>query len=126
MHGHGLRRIPMRGRLIPFFLMSVLCLRAAPQQAEALYDETKVPRYTLPDPLVMRSGEKVRDAKMWTSRRRPEILGIYETEVFGRSPARPARLNYEVVSVDRQALGGKAVRKIVTVYFGDKTGPKMN
>src|SRR3989442_11273853 len=75
----------------------------------------------------MRSGEKVRDAKMWNSRRRPEILSIYETEVFGRSPVRPPKLNYEVASVDRQALGGKAVRKIVTVYFGDKTtDPKMN
>src|SRR5262249_21246383 len=109
------------------FLMSMLCLRATAQQAEALYDETKVPHYALPDPLVMRNGENVRDAKMWTSRRRPEILSIYETEVFGRSPARPAKLNYEVASVDRQALAGKATRKVVTVYFGEKsTEPKMN
>src|SRR3954466_14891475 len=120
------KRNMMRGRFAPIALMSMLCLRAPAQQAEALYDESKVPRYTLPDPLVMRSGEKVRDGKMWTSRRRPEILSIYETEVFGRSPARPSRLNYEVASVDRQALGGKAVRKIVTVYFGEKTTePKM-
>src|SRR5882724_3767016 len=120
-------RFPMFRRTVPFLLLLLLSLPAAAQQAEELYDESKVPRYTLPDPLVMRSGEKVRDAKMWTSRRRPEILSTYETEVFGRSPARPAKLNYEVASVDRQALGGKAVRKIVTVYFGEKTtGPKMN
>lgn len=127
---HASTNRPTRGPGGPrhiVLLMFVLCLRAPAQQAEALYDESKVPHYTLPDPLVMRSGEKVRDAKMWTSRRRPEILSIYETEVFGRSPARPARLNYEVASVDRQALGGKAVRKIVTVYFGEKTTePKMN
>ena len=112
-------------QIVPWFL--VFCMRAVAQQAEALYDESKVPPYTVPDPLVMRSGEKVRDAKMWTGRRRPEILAVYETEVFGKSPAPPSKLNYEVASVDRQALGGSAVRKIVTVFFGDKTGsPKMN
>jgi len=47
--------------------------------------------------------------------------------VFGHGPARPAKLNYEVASVDTKALGGKAVRKIVAVFFGEKPGdPKMN
>jgi hypothetical protein len=97
------------------------------QQPQALYDESKVPSYSLPDALVLRSGEKVRDAKAWSAKRRPEILGIYEEEVFGHAPAKPAKLNYEVASVDAQALGGKAIRKIVTVYFGEKPGdPKMN
>jgi hypothetical protein len=104
----------------------VLAVRLFAQPSQENYDEARVPRYTLPDPLVMQSGQPVRDAKTWTSRRRPEILAIYETEVFGRSPARPPKPNYEVVSVDRQALGGKAERKIVTVYFGGKTDPRMN
>jgi (4-O-methyl)-D-glucuronate---lignin esterase len=101
---------------------------AAPgQQAQALYDESKVPSYTLPDALVLRSGEKVRDAKTWTAKRRPEIFGIYQEEAFGRAPVPPAKLKYEVDSVDAKALGGKAVRKIVTIYFGEKPGePKMN
>jgi len=110
-------------------LSLVFCLVSAAmaQQAQALYDESKVPSYTLPDPLVLRSGEPVRDAKTWTARRRPEILALYETEVFGHSPARPPKLNYEVSSVDAKALGGKAARKIVTIYFGDKPGdPKVN
>jgi hypothetical protein len=111
-------------------MISLLCLRAFAQQSATLYDETKVPNYTLPDPLILRNGEKVRDAKTWTTRRRPEILSIYESEVFGKSPAAPAKLNFEVASVDRAALGGKAVRKLVTVYLSDKTaGPttmKMN
>jgi hypothetical protein len=104
----------------------VLAVRLVAQPSQENYDEAKVPRYTLPDPLVMQSGQPVKDAKTWTARRRPEILAIYETEVFGRSPARPPKPNYEVVSVDRQALGGKAERKIVTVYFGGKTDPRMN
>jgi hypothetical protein len=75
----------------------------------------------------MRNGDPLRDAKTWTSRRRPEILSLYETEVFGRSPSAPAKLNYEVLSTDAHALGGKAVRKIVAIYFGGKSGdPKIN
>ena len=63
----------------------VACLAtAAPQHPDANFDEAKVPAYTLPDPLLLASGEKVRDAKTWTSKRRPEILELYRTEMFGR------------------------------------------
>lgn len=104
------------------------CLTAAAQRpATTNYDEAKVRQYTLPDLLTTRNGERVRDAKMWTERRRPEILEIYRSEVFGRSPAAPAKIDFEVTSVDKAALGGKAVRKQVTVWFAGRNGePKMN
>jgi hypothetical protein len=86
-----------------------------------------VPAYKLPDPLVLADGQPVRDAKTWTSKRRPAILELYRTEMFGRSPARTAKLNYEVTSVDPQALAGGAIRKQITVYFAGKSdGPRMN
>jgi (4-O-methyl)-D-glucuronate---lignin esterase len=109
---------------LPALFLAAVCLGA--QQPQANYDEAKVPPYTLPDPLTMRSGEPVKDSRTWTARRRPEILALYETEVYGRSPARPPKPNYEVASVDKQALGGMAVRKLVTLYFGDKAAPRMN
>src|ERR1039458_10719738 len=99
------------------------CFTAAAQRPDTTnYDEAKVPKYTLPDPLAMRNGERVRDAKAWTNRRRPEILEMYRSEVFGRSPAKPAKLDFEVASVDKAALGGKAVRKQVTVWFAGRDG----
>jgi hypothetical protein len=77
--------------------------------------------------LALRGGERIRDAKSWGTRRRPEILALYETEVFGKAPAKPAKLNYEVKGVEKGALGGKADRKIVTVYFGEtRRDPKMD
>jgi hypothetical protein len=88
---------------------------AGGQSLDVIYDEAKVPKYSLPDPLVLKSGERVRDAKTWTSRRRPEILEIYRTEVYGRSPERPAHLAFDVNSVETQALGGRAVRKQITI-----------
>ena len=51
------------------------------------YDETKVRPYTLPDPLVLADGKPMKDAKTWQERRRPEILHLYETEIYGRIPA---------------------------------------
>jgi hypothetical protein len=102
------------------------CLDALAQRPGANYDETKVPKYTLPDPLTMRNGERIRDAKAWVERRRPEILELYRSEVFGRSPARPAELNFEIASSEKTALGGRALRKRVTVWLAGKDGPKMD
>jgi len=52
------------------------------------YEEEKVGRYTLPDPLVLRNGQPVREAEAWTKQRRPEIIALYEREIFGRVPER--------------------------------------
>ncbi|MCU1237644.1 MAG: putative acetyl xylan esterase [Candidatus Solibacter sp.] len=110
-----------------FLLLAPLCVAAVAQQTDVINDEAKVPRYTLPAVLTLRSGQPAHDAKTWTGRRRPEILSIYESEVYGKSPAKPAKLNYEVRSVEKSALGGKAVRKIVTVFFSERPdAPKMD
>jgi len=91
------------------------------------YDEAKVPKYTLPDPLLLANGGKVTDAKTWQTKRRPEILELFRTHVYGHSPVRPANMSFEVTSLERNALGGLATRKEVSVYFtGKKDGPKMD
>jgi hypothetical protein len=95
--------------------------------AEANYDEAKVPQYTLPDPLVLANGDKVTDAETWRTKRRLEILELFRTHMFGRSPGRPEAMTWEVFDCDKQALGGTATRKQVTVYFTDnKDGPSMD
>ena len=84
-------------------------------------DESKVPAYTLPDPLVMADGRKVTDAKTWTEKRRPELLKLFETDVYGRTPVgRPGHMTWEVVSEDRNAREGTAIEKTITIYFPDE------
>jgi hypothetical protein len=90
----------------------------AQQRADVLYDEAKVPAYSLPDVL----GGSPR-ARAWPARR-AKILDLYRTEVFGRNPTKPATLRFEVDAVDRTALGGRAVRKLVTLSFG--SGPQIH
>ena len=105
------------------------CLAGA-QNPDVIYDEARVPQYSLPDLLVMKSGERVRDAQTWINRRRPEILELYRSEVYGRSPGKPAGLAFDVGApdkIDKQALDGRAVRKQITISFaaGADT-PKMH
>lgn len=101
--------------------------RAAPA-APPNFDESKVPPYTLPDPLVGADGQPVRNAADWRARRRPELLELFTREVYGRTPeGRPREMHWATTSVDRHALGGKATRKEVTVWFtARKDGPKMH
>jgi len=100
---------------------------ALPQSPPANYDESKVPRYVLPDPLVLLNRKKVRDVKTWQKKRRPEILGLFETQVYGRTMiVRPEGMTWEVTATDKEALAGSATTKTVAIYFvGKKDGPQM-
>ena len=83
------------------------------------YDEARVPRYTLPQALTMADGTPVGTPEEWYAKRRPELLELFETQMYGRAPERPAAEHFEVVSVDDGALAGTAVRKEIRIYFTD-------
>lgn len=83
----------------------------------ANYDESKVPQYTLPDPLVSRDGTRVTDARTWERKRRPEVFAMFETYMFGKAPGRPKAMHFEVKHIDPNALDGRATRKDVEIYF---------
>ncbi len=89
------------------------------------YDEAKVGDYTLPDPLVMQNGQPVRDAEAWFKSRRPEILKLYESEIFGRVPERAPKMKFEVSKTDTNALNGSAVRKDIVARIGDETNAPL-
>ncbi len=90
------------------------------------YDESKVPPYTLPDPLIMNDGTKVKDAETWRKLRRPEILKLFEEYVYGRTPGTLKDIRFEIASICKDSLNNKAIRKEVIAYFtGRKDGPSM-
>lgn len=98
--------------------------QVAPQ---ANYDEAKVGGYTLPDPLTLRNGQTVADARTWTRTRRPELQRLFEEHMFGRTVAGKIKPLVEVREEATPALGGKAVRKQVRLWFaGKKEGPKAD
>ncbi len=105
----GIMRIAF---LLVFFLSASFTLKAQ----EPNYDESKVPAYTLPDPLRMTNGEVVNSPAKWVERR-AEILKVFETQVYGKMPEHPKDLHFRVLSEDRYALSNMATRKEVAVYF---------
>jgi len=91
------------------------------------YDESKVKPYTLPELLKMANGDPVTDAETWFKKRRPKILKLFQTEIFGRIPENAPKVKWEVASTDANAAGGTAIMKKVVGIIGDKpNAPKMN
>lgn len=89
-------------------------------------DEAAVPPYTLPDPLVFQSGRTVTNAMSWPWRR-AELLELFADHVYGRTPKGLPRRSATVLSLDRQALGGLATRKLVRIPLTKKdSGPSID
>jgi hypothetical protein len=99
--------------------MALLATNAHAQRPGTNYDESKVPEYSLPDPLVLEDGTEVTDARTWSEKRRPEIVKLFETHVYGRSPQPPDGMRFEVASVDGEALDGLATRKLVSIHLAE-------
>src|SRR5262245_19429538 len=90
------------------------------------YSEDQVPAYTLPDPLVLADGQKVTTPDVWVKKRRPEILKVYQTEIYGRVPENAPKVTWEVTETDAKARDGAAVLRRVVGRMGAKPdGPKM-
>jgi hypothetical protein len=88
----------------------------------ANYDESKVPPYTLPDPLIATNGQRA-TKDTWPARRR-ELLEIFAREMYGRTPTTPRSLGSPAVNDAPSALGGLAVRRQVTFTpAGSALGP---
>jgi len=112
--------------LLATLIAAAVSLAFAQNPPGANYDEAKVPAYTLPDPLVKLDGTKVATAAQWPARR-AEILQLFADHVFGRTPATKIPVRVEVREGDAPALGGKALRRQVTLHFGDEAdGPFMD
>ena len=117
----------MTGRLAVATIAVLLASTARAQPPGINQDEAKVPPYTLPDPLVLADGTRVTDAATWEAKRRPEVLRLFETHVYGTMPGRPDRMAFEVKRVVKDAVGGKATRKEIRVLFnGTPDGPRMD
>jgi len=82
-----------------------------PQAENAVnYDESKANPYpNLPDPLLLKNGKRVTTAKVWWTKRRPEIMEDFDREVYGRVPKVTPAVKWEVVSTVNEKVGDVAV-----------------
>ena len=76
----------------------------------ANYDETKGnPWPELPPLLALENGKPVRDANDWWKKRRPEIVELFDREIYGRVPKRVPGVAWKVVETREESVGGKPV-----------------
>jgi len=81
----------------------------------ANYDESKVGNHPLPELLQCEDETKVIDSSLWTTKRRPEILDLFATYVYGKFPLAESEITYEEISVNQESLGGSAIRHEVAI-----------
>lgn len=90
------------------------------QQFVASYDESKIPPYTLPDPLVFQNGDNVRTSNDW-EKRKSEIYQIFGNEVFGKSPVWKGKIISSEMASDPNSLAGKAIMKEIRLTLRNGT-----
>jgi hypothetical protein len=99
---------------------------AQPTGPDVNYDESRVGTLALPDPLLAADGSRVANDATWRRTRRDEILELFRTHVYGRSPGRPEGMRFEAGPA-KVALAGKATRREVRVLFsGRPDGPSLD
>jgi hypothetical protein len=93
------------------------------QQRVVIDDEAKVPDYKVPDVLTRLNGGKVKTAKVWFNKQRPEILRTFTEEVYGKVPGTLGIHEVKVWETSYDALNGLAIRKQLSLFFkkGDRS-----
>ncbi len=93
----------------------------------ANYDESKAnPFPVLPDPLVLNNGKPVKTAKDWWDKRRPEIVELFDREVYGRVPKNVPKVNWEVISTTEGENGGvPIVTKMLKGHVDNSADPAI-
>lgn len=69
----------------------------------------------LPNVLTTSNGRAIATRKEWAKLRRPEVLELFTTQVYGRVPGTPYKKSIKVVKVDPNAMDGKATLKLVDI-----------
>ncbi|SKB63135.1 hypothetical protein SAMN05660226_02364 [Parapedobacter luteus] len=102
-------------------LISMLtCATLQAQQDQINYDESKVPDYVLPELLVTSAGKTITTARQWEQLRRPELLELFASQMYGRTPDDSGvGVSYELLTENTAALGGKATSKQVKLIFSN-------
>jgi hypothetical protein len=94
-----------------------LCCGLSAQLRPTDYDEDKAPAYTLPDPLICNDGTKVTTVEQWENQRRPEIMELFASQEYGRTPEEKIDVTYETLSENPTFLDGKATARQVKFTF---------
>jgi hypothetical protein len=94
----------------------------------ANYDESKAnPSPQLPDPLLTLAGAPVTTPQQWQQVRRPELLALFDREVYGRVPAAVPAVKWQVVTSRNLSIAGiPAIEKQLSGAADNTAWPALN
>jgi len=102
-------------------LSLLICIQLhAQNHEESNYDESKVPAYTLPDVLKSSDNKTIKNKKAWEKIRRPEVLTLFEDNIYGQVPKSFEDIRFSVLREDKNSMNGKAHRKEVLIEVFNK------
>ncbi len=93
----------------------------------ANYDESKVAPYPpLPELMVTKAGKRVTTARQWWDVRRPEIVELFDREVYGRMPKVTPTVSWSVTNTSEETVGGVTmVKKELLGKVDNSSYPQM-
>ncbi len=101
-----------------FSLLSMTALAVvSADEIPVNYDESKIPEYTLPDPLVFNDGTPVATASQWPARRK-EILKRCRESSYGVAPPAPPKITFEQIDNDASVFDDTAIRRQIVMRIG--------
>jgi hypothetical protein len=107
--------------------MALLHLTSLPPGASGQHpnlDESKANPYpNLPDPLILNNGQPVTTPQMWWTQRRPELVEIFEREIYGRTPTVTPAVTWEVASTKND---GKTITKQLIGHVDNSSYPLIS
>ena len=99
------------------FLLVFLLFFPALVFSQANYDESKVPGFKLPDPLISFRQRKIRNVKQWEKTRRPELHDFFTKNMYGEIPGKLEISSFNILEQGDDAFNGKAKRRQVELTF---------
>ena len=87
---------------------------------DIITDESEVPDFELPEILSNKTAGKITSVKEWEDSGRPDILQLFEEEVYGKSGTEKIVISTSENILDNSAFGGKATIKEITFNFSNR------
>ena len=107
----------MRIKFLVFgFMFSIFSLTGQ-RTSKTIDEESKVPKYILPELLKSDSGKKIQNPIEWERIRRPEILEHFASQMYGRIPGTLPSPEVRTLEEATLAIEDKAIRKQIQLAF---------
>jgi hypothetical protein len=110
-----------------FFTVLAVAYLAGIEASAQNYDESKVPAYSLPNMLTSHNGKAIKDTNSWEIVRRPEILKLFEDNIYGQMPRQVDSTTFNVKHPSSTMWKGRArLKEIVITAWRNRKQVQIN